>query len=196
MTAAAARGLRIVPATLERWEDLRRLFGPRGACAGCWCLWWRVTPAEFRKGEGAGNQRALRRLVASGAPPGLLAYHEKEPVGWIALAPREAYPRLERSRTLKPLDDVPVWSVTCFFVAKGWRRRGVSAALLRGAAEHARGRGARMLEGYPVVSAAGKMADVFAFTGLPNAFLNAGFREVARPTPSRRIMRKALRPKR
>ena len=185
--------LRILPATPDRWDDLVRLFGPRGACAGCWCMWWRLSPAAWRQGKTGGNRRALQRLVASGEPPGLIAYEGASPVGWVALAPRETYPRLERSRSLKPVDDTPVWSVTCFFVTKSHRRRGVSAQLLRAAGEFARGRGARMIEGYPVVSTTGSMPDAFAWTGLPGSFERAGFREVARPSASRRIMRKALR---
>ena len=188
-----AGALALLPATPERWGDLERLFGPRGACAGCWCMWWRLPAAEFRRGKGAGNRRALKRLVDSGDPPGLIAYAGDEPVGWIALAPRETYPRLQKARSLKPLDNTPVWSVTCFFVTKEWRRSGVSSRLLRGAIEHARRRGARMLEGYPVVSQTGAMPDAFAWTGFPAAYERAGFREVARPSASRRIMRKAIR---
>lgn len=185
--------LRVLPATPERWDDLAKLFGPKGACAGCWCMWWRRSAAEWTRGKGDGNRRALRRLVDSGEPPGLIAYDGDEPMGWIAVAPREAYPRLAASRSLKPVDDAPVWSVTCFFVTRDRRGRGVSTVLLRAAAEHARSRGARMLEGYPVVSRSGKMPDAFAWTGLPGSFERAGFREVARPSASRRIMRKALR---
>lgn len=185
----------ILPATPTRWEDLSRLFGPHGACAGCWCMWWRRSAAEWKRGKGVGNRRALKRLVDSGEPPGLIAYDAGVPVGWIALGPREAFPRLASSRSLKPVDDTPVWSAPCFFVAKSHRRRGLSARLLEAAAEHARRRGARMLEGYPVVSATGKMPDAFAWTGLPGAFEMAGFREVARPSASRRIMRRALRAK-
>jgi len=186
--------IRVLPATPERWDDLAHLFGPRGACAGCWCMWWRRSAAEWKRGKGDGNRRALRRLVDSGEPPGLIAYEGGAPIGWIALAPREAYARLASARSLKPVDDTPVWSVTCFFVAKDHRRRGVSALLLRAAAEHARKHGAKMIEGYPVVSRAGKMPDAFAWTGLPGAFERAGFREVARPSASRRIVRKALKP--
>jgi len=156
-------------------------------------MWWRRSAAEWSRGKGDGNRRALRKLVDSGEVPGLLAYVGDEPVAWIALAPHDQYPRLAASRSLKPIDDVPVWSITCFFVAKDYRRQGVSAQLLRAAAEHARRRGARMLEGYPVVSRTGSMPDAFAWTGLPASFVAAGFREVARPSASRRIMRKALR---
>ena len=185
--------LEILPATPESWADLESLFGPRGACAGCWCMWWRLPAAQFRRGKGAGNRRALKRLVESGDPPGLIAYAGDQPVGWIALAPREAYPRLLAARSLKPLDDTPVWSVTCFFVTKEWRRSGVSSRLLRGAIEHARRHGARMLEGYPVVSRTGTMPDAFAWTGFPASYERAGFREAARPSASRRIMRKTIR---
>lgn len=195
-TARAAKkapGLRVAPATPERWDDLARLFGARGACAGCWCMWWRRSPADWSRGKGAGNRRALHRLVASGDPPGLLAYDGREPVGWIALAPRESYPRLARSRTLAPLDDVPVWSVTCFFVAKGHRRKGVSVALLEAASDYAARRGARMLEGYPVEPRSAAIPDAFAWTGTAAAFRKAGFREAARRSATRPIMRRAPR---
>jgi GNAT superfamily N-acetyltransferase len=190
---SGARTLRVLPATRDRWADLERLFGERGACAGCWCMWWRLPAKEWSAGKGAGNRRALRALVASDVPPGLLAYDGGEPVGWVALAPRESYPRLLRSRTLKPIDDKPVWSISCFFVARSRRRRGVSVRLLEAAADHARRQGGKILEGYPVVGAKGTMPDVFAFTGLPGAFTAAGFREVARPSKSRRIMRRTIR---
>ena len=187
--------IRVLPATPDRWSDVAALFGPRGACAGCWCMWWRLSAAEWRRGKGDANRRALRRRVDSGEPPGLIAYERDVPIGWIALAPREAYPRLAASRSLQPIDDVPVWSITCFFVAKSHRRRGVSTMLLRAAADHARRQGASMLEGYPVVAKT-TLPDAFAWTGLPQAFQKAGFEEVARPSASRRVMRRALRPKR
>lgn len=104
-SARAGRGgatIRIAPATADRWDDLEQLFGPRGACAGCWCMWWRLRRAEWGKGKGDGNRRALRALVQSGEPTGLVAYLGRDPIAWIAVAPRGAYPGLERSRTLKP----------------------------------------------------------------------------------------------
>jgi hypothetical protein len=107
-----AANIEIRPATPERWADLAALFGPRGACGGCWCMWWRLPRAGFGAAKGEGNREALCALVASGKAPGLLAYADSVPVGWCALAPREAYPALGRSRILKPVDDQPVWSVT------------------------------------------------------------------------------------
>ena len=179
-------------ATPERWDDLARLFGPRGACAGCWDMWWRVPSAEFDRGKGAGNRQAFQALVASGAEPGVLAYVGEEPVGWLAIQPREAYPRLARSRSLRPVDDAPVWSVTCFFVARAHRRGGLSVGMLRAGVEHAAARGATIVEGYPVDPRGGRLPDAFAWHGTRAAFERAGFVEVARPSATRAIMRYTL----
>lgn len=188
-----ARDLRIDPVTPERWADLVALFGARGACGGCWCMYWRRSSVEYQRGKGRGNRDALRRLVAGSKPPGLLAYSGAAPIGWCALAPREAYPRLERARVLKRIDDKPVWSVVCLFVAKPHRRSGVSVALLEAAAGFASSRGARILEGYPI-EPRGPLPDPFAWTGTASAFRAAGFREAARGSPTRPIMRLMLSP--
>lgn len=186
-------GFEAHPATPKRWPDLVRLFGERGACAGCWCMWWRLRRSEWEKNKGAGNRRKLRRLVSSGAQPGLIGYLEGEPVAWCAIAPRTEYPVLANSRVLRPVDDQPVWSITCMFIARPHRRRGLSAKMIAAAARHAARRGARLVEGYPAEARSGRLPDVFAFTGLPSAFAAAGFREVARRSPTRPIMRKTLR---
>jgi len=178
-------------ATPSRWKDVEALFGARGACAGCWCMWWRLPRAEWNRGKGAGNRRALRRIVEKGGAPGILAYEGGRPVGWCAIAPREAYTVLERSRTLKRLDDEPVWSVTCFFIDKDWRRRGLTVKLLDAACAHAKRKGARIVEGYPV-DPSGDYPAAWAWTGLRSAFESAGFREVARPSRTRPIMRRHL----
>ena len=155
-------------------------------------MWWRLKRSEWSKGKGDANRRAFRNVVQHGEPPGLLAYSGRDPVGWIAIAPRETYPGLGRSRILKPLDDRPVWSVTCFFVGRPFRRQGVTVELLKAAAKYARGRGAKMLEGYPSEPGSGTVADAWVYTGLAGAFRRAGFREAARPSPRRPIMRLAL----
>lgn len=180
------------PVTPARWDDLETLFGAKGACAGCWCMFWRLTSSEWKSRQGEGNRKALRKLVAAGAKPGLLAYAGSTPIGWIALAPRAAYTRLENSRILAPIDDAPVWSVVCFFIAREHRRRGVTRHLLEGAATFARKQGARILEGYPVEPKKGAMPDVFAYTGVASAFERAGFHEVGRRSATRPIMRRRL----
>ena len=181
------------PLTPERWDDLARLFGPRGACGGCWCMWWRIRRSEYEERKGAGNRRAFRALVKSGCEPGVLAYARGEPVGWCAVEPREHYPTLARSRILKPVDESPVWSVTCFFVSREWRDAGLSTRLLRAAAKHAVSRGARVLEGYPHDLGGGRLPGPFVHSGILAAFERAGFREVARRSPKRPIVRKRLR---
>ena len=130
------------PLTAGRWPDVEALFGERGACAGCWCMYWRLGAKEYAAGKGPGNRAAFRQVVERGDEPGVLAYVGDEPVGWCAVAPRDAYPRLDRSRILAPVDEAAVWSISCLFVARPWRRRGVSRSLIEAAVAHARSRGA------------------------------------------------------
>jgi GNAT superfamily N-acetyltransferase len=190
--APGGAGVRVVPATPARWSDLERLFGARGGCGGCWCMHFRLLKPEYERGKGEGNRRALRRLVSSDSPPGVLAYRGRTPVGWCAVAPRASYPRLARSRAMRPVDDRPVWSVVCLFVAREHRRQGVSVALLRGAADFAAARGAEVVEGYPVEPRSGAMPDVFAWPGTAAAFQAAGFTEVTRRLPGRPVMRREV----
>jgi GNAT superfamily N-acetyltransferase len=182
----------IRPLTPSRWKDLEALFGARGACGGCWCMYWRLPRPAFERQKGEGNRRAFKKIVATGQTPGLLAYDGDRPVAWCAIAPRTEYPKMARSRILQPVDDQPVWSVSCLFVAKPYRRRGVSVRLLEAAADYVRRRGGRIVEGYPV-EAPGKVADPFVWTGLASAFRKAGFTEVARRSKTRPIMRRGLR---
>jgi len=180
------------PLAPEYWNDFEALFGPRGACGGCWCMWWRLKRSDFDQQKGDANRLALKQIVASGEIPGLLAYDRAaggSPVGWCSVAPREAFPALERSRILKRVDDEPVWSVVCFFIAKTYRRQGLTVSLLKAAVEYARQQGARIVEGYPDDPKKGDIPAPFAFTGLASAFLQAGFVEVLRRSETRPIMR-------
>ncbi len=177
------------PLTLDRWPDLEKLFGSRGACGGCWCMFWRLPRARFVKQKGARNKAAFRRIVNSGPPPGLLGYRNGEPVAWCALAPRDAYPVLDRSRILKRVDERPVWSIVCLFVDKRFRRSGVATRMIDVAKAYARTRGAAILEAYPVEPKTGKTPDIFAWTGFASSFRRTGFEEVARRSPTRPIMR-------
>lgn len=191
MKHPAKPALKIHPLTPARWPDLVQLFGERGACGGCWCMWWRLPRTQWVRQKGLSNQGAFYKVVEAGPPPGLLAYANGEAVGWCAVAPRTDYPRLATSRILKPVDDTPVWSVSCFFVARGFRRRGVTLALLQAAAAYARSRGAQVLEGYPCEPKSA-YRDMFYYTGVASTFRKAGFREVARRSPTRPIMRRRL----
>ncbi len=188
----AMAGVTCRPATPDRWADLEGLFGPRGACAGCWCMYWRREHREFQAGKGEENREALRALVGSSESPGLLAYLDGQTAGWCSVGPRRAYPRLARSRILAPVDDEQVWSVVCLFVARPHRRRGLSVALLRCASAYAGEHGASILEGYPVEPGERKTADAFAWTGIASAYRRAGFTEVTRRSPTRPIMRRFL----
>lgn len=185
--------LRFEPLTAGRWPDLEALFGAKGACGGCWCMAWRKARSDFERDKGNANRASLKALADAGEAPGILAYDGDVPIGWCAVAPREAYVVLERSRVLRRLDDAPVWSISCLFVARGRRNQGVSVALLRAAAAFAAARGATVVEGYPMEPKKGRMPDVFVWTGLLNAFLNAGFHEMPRWSANRPIVRYELR---
>jgi GNAT superfamily N-acetyltransferase len=176
------------PLTPGRWNDFEGLFGERGACGGCWCMWWKLTRSEFEAKKGAKNKAAMKRIVQRGEKPGLLAYDGRKPIGWCAVAPRLSYPSLSRSRILKPVDDEPVWSITCFFVHKDYRKKGVSVKLLREARRFVAKQGGKTLEGYPTAPRK-EMPDTFAWHGVASAFERAGFKECARRSESRPIMR-------
>src|SRR5262245_27558872 len=195
MMAAKNSKLEFQPLTPQRWDDFETLFGERGACGGCWCMWWRLSRSQYEKQKGAKNKQAMKKLVDGGHTPGILAYQDGRPIGWCSMAPRESFPRLERSKILKPVDEQPVWSVVCFFVAKEHRRRGISVKLLKAAIDFVRERGGRVVEGYPVEPAV-KQADAFVWPGLASAFVEAGFKEVERRSETRPIMRYEIKPKR
>lgn len=177
------------PLTPEHWADFEDLFGERGACGGCWCMLWRLSRSVFESQKGAGNKQAMKALVESGATPGILAYANGRPVGWCAVAPRECYPALGRSRVLKAVDDIPVWSISCLFVRKAHRGQGVSVELIRAAVRFVAERGGVVVEGYPVEPKTDNMPAAFAWTGLASAFLQAGFFEHRRGSETRPIMR-------
>jgi GNAT superfamily N-acetyltransferase len=182
---------RFHPLTPDRWPDLVRLFGPRGACAGCWCMFWRLPRSDWDAGKGDGNKRRFAAVVRQGKPAGVIAYDGDVPVGWCAVAPRVDYVALERSRVLSRVDDEPVWSVSCFFILSSYRRKGLSLQLLNAAVECARAHGAAIVEGYPH-DPRKKTGDAFIWNGVASTFERAGFREVVRRSPTRPMMRKVL----
>jgi GNAT superfamily N-acetyltransferase len=185
------------PLTKDRWDDLVDLFDrPGGSIVrGCWCMYYRKSGGGSGVGPGGPNRRAMKSLVDTGYVPGLIGYEDGNPVGWVSLSPREDYAKLRRSPVMKPVDDKPVWSIVCFFVDKEWRGRGVSEALLKGAIDYARSRGATLLEAYPVDKPEPSHPD-FMFFGAKRMYDRAGFKEVARRKETRPVVRKALRPRR
>jgi GNAT superfamily N-acetyltransferase len=185
-------GYDVRPVTAERWADLRDLFGPRGGYANCWCMWWRVPSREFK---GERNRAAFEQLVATGSQPGLLAYEEGRPVGWVSVAPLPEFSRVLRSRTLKPHPDDPIaqiWSINCFVVRREARGAGVATALLEAAVAHAADHGAHAVEGYPVDTHGGRMASSELYTGTLEMFRRAGFSQVEGRGGKRALMRRTL----
>jgi GNAT superfamily N-acetyltransferase len=178
------------PLTPERWPDLEKLFGAKGACGGCWCMTWRLKRRDWEEGKGEANKQALRAIVERDERPGVIAYADDEPIGWCSVAPREVFVALARSRVLAPIDATPVWSISCLFVAKGYRRQGISVKLIEAAVDFAAQRGAKVVEAYPVTPYAETIPAAFAWTGLPAAYLQAGFVEVARRSNARPVMRR------
>lgn len=183
----------IEPATPGRWDDLARLFGDEGATEGCWCMFYRRSGAEYREGRGDGNREAMQALVQGGHVPGLIAYVDGEPAAWCALAPREEYPRIQRSPTTRPIDTQPAWSVVCFFTHADYRGQGLAGHLLAAAVEFATVKGAELIEGYPVSVSPGKrISPGDGFHGFESTFRQAGFEEAARRKPARPIMRRPV----
>jgi len=184
------------PLTPERWPDLEAVFNAKGCSVarGCWCMYYRVSGSEWEapangSTRAQAHRAAFRAVVDSAAePPGLIGYHGKVPVGWVAFGPREDYPKLQRSPVMKPVDDRPVWSVTCFVVPSIYRGQGVASALLAAAVAYAGRRGVQLLEGYPVDKAERSSDDSMWF-GSKSMFDAAGFEEVARRKPTRPIVR-------
>ena len=175
----------IRPLTPDRWPALEDLFGPRGACNGCWCMYWRIGNAYTRRDRDV-NKTDFHRIVAEGPPPGLLAFDGDLAVGWCQVTPRETLPWLQQSRHTRAVDDAPVWAISCFYVRRGYRRQGVTAALVSASIKAARRARAPAIEAYPREKDATTSG---AYTGVATVFERAGFRTLSRPTPQRRVMR-------
>ncbi len=178
-----------LPVTAGRSADLERFSQRHGTFRYCSCMRWRLTSAEFRASTKESRAEGLAALVRAGAPVGVLAHDDGEPVGWCSIAPRTGYPALERSRVLARVDDAVVWSVVCFFVDSAVRRRGLSLGLLRAAVGYAAEAGAGIVEGYPVEPGPRS----YTWMGSPATFLAAGFRDVTPPGRRRTVMRCTVR---
>ena len=175
----------VFPLTPELWPALEDLFGEQGPVSRCWCMYWRIGN-DYRKRPREANKAAFCELVKSGPPPGLLAFDGDLAVGWCQLTPRDVLPWLDHTWRLKRVDYAPVWSLSCFYVRKGYRKRGVTSALIAAALEAAKRAGAPALEAYPLDA---NLTPSTSHTGYASTFARAGFKIVARHVPPRPIMR-------
>lgn len=181
------------PLTLERWKDFEKLFGTNGACAGCWCMYWFMNKKEYdEKRKNGKTKKELKKIVKEKTIPGIIAYENENPVGWISIQPREKYSKLANSKILAPVDNKSVWSIVCFFIHKNFRKMGVSTELIKNACNFASSKGGTIVEAYPTETRTKNSAPVFIYTGTASAFKKAGFKEVARRSETRPIMRKAV----
>jgi GNAT superfamily N-acetyltransferase len=177
--------LKIRPLTPDLLPALEDLFADGGPCSRCWCMYWRIGN-DYRKRPSQANKRDFAHIVEQGPPPGLLAFLSDLPVGWCQLTPRAVLPWLDRSWRLKRTDDLPVWSISCFYIRKGHRKQGITAALIRAAVKWAKKQGALAIEAYPLDA---ELTPSSSGTGYLSTFLRAGFEIVARHTPPRPIVR-------
>ncbi|MEX2645430.1 MAG: GNAT family N-acetyltransferase [Gaiellaceae bacterium] len=165
----------VVPATPDRFDDVLAILNP--VCA---CQYWRMTSGEYSRSSQETRHGALRAQLAETPAPGLVAYLEGEPAGWVGFAPRQRSGRLLRSRTIPAIDELPVWAIYCFTVRVGYRRQGIARALLDGVIEYAREQGAPALEAYPVDTVGRRIHGTAAYVGTAGMFERAGFRRVLR----------------
>ena len=189
----APSGFEIHPVTPDRWEDFEALLGPHGAYMGCWCAYWRLRHKDFGETSASEHKEVLEdRVAACDPPPGLLAYRDGEPVGWVSVEPRDNFEAFEHARVYTPIDDTPVWTVTCFYLHEDVRGRGLTTALLEAVKAHVRARGGVAVEGYPEDPAELASSGTPGYMGLTPAFDHAGFQEVARLSNGRPVYRAEL----
>ncbi len=177
--------------TPSRWTDFETLFGARGACAGCWCMYWCQRGKQWTERVPEANRLAMRERVRRGPPPGLIAYDGDTPIGWCQVGARDTYARIAHARAKAALDARPTWAITCFFIAKTHRGRGVMVRLIEAACAFAAEQGAARVEGFPL-SSDKPTAATFAYVGTPSAFRQAGFslvRKTIAGTATRRYVR-------
>ena len=178
------------PLTKGNWAKFVQLFGNKGACGNCWCIYYRLPKANYAEGKvDDGNKEAMRNLVYDNKPTGILGFYEGQPIAWCAFAPREHFIKLEKSRVHKRIDDLPVWSIPCFFIDKAFRRQGVSVELLKGVIRYAKENNIPIIEAYPTTPTTESIADSFAWIGLYKSFERAGFEIVDRTSKNRPMVR-------
>ena len=181
--------LKFDPLTASTWKQFETLMGEKGGCGNCWCMYFRLPYKEFQENKPDGNKKMMRHLVNKGKPQGLIASTDQEPIGWIAMAPREDYMKLEKARVFKRFDDKPVWSITCFFIKKQFRHMGLSRQLIKGAVDFAKRKKIKTLEAYPAIPYDEKVPHAFLWVGVLSSFINNGFKIVKQQSKSRAMVR-------
>jgi len=182
--------LTIEPLTSKNWGQFEQFFGLKGACGNCWCMYYRLSKTEFQEGKSEdGNKLAMKEIVWSNRPAGMLAFYEDQAIAWCAFAPREDYIKLSKSRVHKRIDDMAVWSIPCMFIHKDFRRSGISVQLLKGVIGYAKSQGIKIIEAYPTIPTQDKLPDSFAWTGLYKSFEQAGFKIADRTSVNRPLVR-------
>jgi len=181
------------PLTTKEWNDFVTLFSEHGVQNGCWCMYWRIKRSEFQANYGDGNKIAMREIIESGMIPGILAYDKKKPVAWCSIAPREDFPVLDRSPTLKRIDNKPVWSITCFFISKPYRKKGMTSELIKESIEYAKSKGAKTIEAYPIVPEYSTDPRPELYAGLISTYEKLGFRIVSARSERKPIVRLWIR---
>ena len=178
------------PLTKTNWNKFVQLFGSKGACGNCWCMYYRLNKLEYQEGKAEdGNKSAMKQIVWENKPTGVLGFYDGQAIAWCAFAPREDFIKLEKSRVHKRIDDKTVWSIPCFFIDKDFRRHGVSVELLKGVIKYAKEAGIKIIEAYPTTPTQEKLADSFAWIGLYKSFERAGFEIVDRTSKNRPMVR-------
>lgn len=180
----------IEPLTKANWDKFVQLFGTKGACGNCWCMYYRLPKKEFVEGkQNDGNKQKMKKLVWDNKPAGIIGFYKKQPIAWCAFAPREVYMKIENSRIHKRIDDKPVWSIPCFFIEKNFRRKGISVAMLKAIIKYAKENNIGIIEAYPAIPTKGVLPDSFAWTGLYRSFERAGFEIADRTSKNRPMVR-------
>ena len=178
------------PLTRKNWGHFVELFGSKGACGNCWCMYYRLPKSKFNEGKiDEANKIAMKEIVWNDKPAGILGFYEGQAIAWCAFAPREDFIKLEKSRVHKRIDDKLVWSIPCFFIDKKFRRIGVSVALLKGVINYACENKINIIEAYPTIPTQDKLPDSFVWIGLYTSFERSGFEIVDRTSINRPMVR-------
>jgi len=191
----SAEGIRFEELHRDSWPDVERLFGPNGACAGCWCMYWRAENNKaWNEIRGAHAKKEFKNLIQKGKAHGVLAFAADEPVGWCSFGPRRDFPNLERVRAYKRNDTKEVWSIVCFFIHRKWRRKGLSRGLLEAAVSAIKKSGVKTVEAYPTTTTKDgrRLSASMAWTGPLKIFEELGFKTVQATNPLRPLVRLEL----